>query len=342
MGPRPTRTATSAEIHEALSAWGLDGARVSQLPGGMANEHWRIDAVGREPMVLRRYHPRQTEESVAYEHRLLQFLADGDWPVAPAIVVSGGTQLENEAGRWAVFPLATGSPPEDSHRLLQRKGALLAVLHGDLQEWDETEQRPGFGRITDLDTPLRLDGFADFHALTAWDMLRHPERAAAFEALRERNLKVLAALGYDELPEQVVYFQCLGDNVLFEDDQVSALLDFDLAHRDARVADIARSLVVDGWMDGWRLHSFIAGYQAHASPQLTRAEVDLLPPMMLAVEIWTTAIGLAISDRHPDAGLDAAIDEALTDRLPKLEAAQDELREVLRGAAGYPTIREDD
>lgn len=334
MPATPDRSA----IEEALLAWGIPDAEVEPLEGGAANEHWRVDAPGQPPLVLRRYHPRQITDSVAYEHRLLAFLAQRDWPVASPIVVSGGSQLETEDGRWALFPFIPGEPAANDQRTLQRKGSLLALLHADLQAWDEAEQRPGFGRVTDLDTPLRLDGFADFHALVAWDALRHPERAAAFEALRQRNLAEIERLGYHDLPDDVVYFECLGNNILFEGDNVSALLDFDLAHRDARVADIGRSLVTDGGLDGWRLHSFIAGYQAHGDPPLTRVEVDLLPAMMLAAEIWTTSIALAISDRHPALWLEASIAEAIEQRLPKLELAQDELREVLRGAAGYPTL----
>jgi Ser/Thr protein kinase RdoA (MazF antagonist) len=325
-------------IQEALRAFGIADAAVEPLSGGAVNEHWRVEAPGAPPRVLRRYHPRQTQASVAYEHRLLQFLANRDWPVAPAIVAGGGSQLETDAGRWALFPFAPGEPPEDTQRSLQRKGALLALLHVDLREFPEPEQRPGFGRITDLDTPLRLDGFADFHALVAWDALRHPERAEAFEALRERNLADAAARGYDDLADDVVYFECLGDNILFEGDDVSAMLDFDFAHRDARVADLGRSLWEDGGFDGWRLHSFIAGYQAHADPPLTRQEVDLLPTMMLAAGIWATAIALAITDRHPTPWMEDSIQEALTQRLPKLEAAQEELREVLRGSGGYPSL----
>ncbi|MCK9485958.1 MAG: phosphotransferase [Dehalococcoidia bacterium] len=325
-------------IEEALGAFGIEQASVEPLSGGAVNEHWRVDAPGLPARVLRRYHPRQTQDSVAYEHRLLQYLANRDWPVAPAIVAGGGSQLETEAGRWALFPFVHGDPPANTRRSLQRKGALLALLHVDLRDYPETEQRPGFGRITDLDTPLRLDGFADFHALIAWDALRHPERAHAFEALRERNLEDARARGYDDLPDHLVYFECLGNNILFDGDDVSAMLDFDQAHRDARVADLGRSLLTDGGLDGWSLHAFLAGYQAHGDPPLTRQEVDLLPTMMLAAEIWNTAHTLAMSDRHPADWMEQSIEQSLTVRLPRLEAAQDELREVLRGAGGYPTL----
>lgn len=333
--PRPT--ADRAAIVEALRAWGIAGADVRPLGEGAANEHWRVELPGQAPRVLRRYHPRQSAASVAYEHRLLHFLAGRDWPVAPPIVAGGGSQLETDAGRWALFPFVPGEPPPVTNRALQRKGALLALLHQDLRAWDETAQRPGFGRLTDLDTPLRQDGFADFHALVAWQALRDPARAAAFEGIRDRNLADVQARGYDDLPDDVVYFECMGDNIRFEGDDVTAILDFDLAHRDARVADLGRSLANDGGLDGWRLHFWIAGYQAHAQPPLSRVEVDLLPSMMLAAEIWNTAISLAITDRHPQAALEDAIREAIDTRLPKLEAAQDELREVIRGAAGYPT-----
>ncbi|MGE3961289.1 MAG: phosphotransferase enzyme family protein [Dehalococcoidia bacterium] len=325
-------------IEEALRAFGITGATsVEPLRGGAANEHWRVEAPGVGARVLRRYHQRQTQASVAYEHRLLQFLHERGWPVAPAIVASGGSQLETEAGRWALFPFRSGEPPEPDQRSMQRKGALLALLHADLREWDEG-QRPGFGRITDLDTPLRLDGFADFHALVAWFALTDPERARKLEDMRDLVVALLERLDYGTLPDDVVYFECLGNNILFEGNDVTALLDFDLAHRDARVVDIGRSLVVDAWMDGWQVHAFIAGYQAHAEPRLTPVEAKLVAPMMLAAELWTTCIALAISDRHPAGWLSASIRTSIDERLPKLEAAQVELARVVKAAAGYPRL----
>ena len=334
----PVSPADRPAIDEALRAFGItEPVAVEPLDGGAANEHWRVDVPGLGPRVLRRYHQRQTQPSVAYEHRLLQFLHERGWPVAPAIVASGGSQLETDAGRWALFPFRSGEPPELDRRTMQRKGSLLALLHADLRDWDEG-QRPGFGRITDLDTPLRLDGFADFHALVAWFALTDPERAAKLEDMHDLVVALLDQLGYADLPDDVVYFECLGNNILFEGDNVTGILDFDLAHRDARVTDIGRSLVVDAWMDGWQVHGFIAGYQAHADPQLTPAEAKLVAPMMLAAEFWTTCIALAISDRHPSAWLTESIRNAIDERLPRLEAAQVELARVVMAAAGYPGL----
>lgn len=323
-------------ITEALRAFGItEVSDLEPLDHSHEHEHWRVEVPGVGVRVLRRYHPRQTQASVAYEHRLLHFLASRDWPVAPAIVASGGSQLETEAGRWALFPMRPGEPPEDSQRSMQRKGAILALLHNDLRDWDEG-QRPGFGRITDLDTPLRLDGFADFDALVAWFALTDPDRAARLEDMRALTVALLDRLGYGDLPDGVVYFDCRDGNILFEENDVTGLLGFDAAHRDARVADLGRTLVTDAWMDGWRLHAFVAGYQAHAEPQLSLAEATLLAPMMLAAELWTTAMRLAMSDRHPAPWLTEAIHESLDTRLPKLEAAQVELALVIKAAAGYP------
>ena len=332
----PVTPVRRPDIEEALRAFGItEVARVEPLPITEASEQWRVEVPGGAVRVLRRYHPRETQASVAYEHRLLQYLANRDWPVAPAIVASGGSQLETEAGRWALFPSRPGSPPEDSRRSMQRKGAVLALLHNDLEEWDEA-QRPGFGRITDLDTPLRLDGFADFYALVAWYALTDPVRAARLEDMRELTVALLNRLGYGDLPDRVVYFDCRDENILFQDNDVTGLLGFEAAHRDARVTDLGRTLVADAWMDGWRVHSFVAGYQAHAAPQLSLQEATLLAPMMLAAEVWTTALRLATTDRHPNPALTEAIQASIDERLPKLEAAQVELATVIKAAAGYP------
>ncbi|MEX2374226.1 MAG: hypothetical protein WD942_01400, partial [Dehalococcoidia bacterium] len=72
----PVTPAQRPDIEEALRAFGItEVARLEPLSTTDVNEHWRVEVPGLGVRVLRRYHPRETQASVAYEHRLLQFLA---------------------------------------------------------------------------------------------------------------------------------------------------------------------------------------------------------------------------------------------------------------------------
>lgn len=321
----------------ALAGWGLPPAPTARLTGGAVNEHWRVDAPSGGRLVLRRYNPRHADRAIPYEHALLRFLAERRWPVAaPLATPTGDTVFETEDGRWSLFPFLEGSPPPHEPLYQQRKGAVLALLHEDMAEWDAPGQRPTFGRVTDLDVQVRADGFASFAALVTWFGERDRERAAALAGFRERNLAALVRLGYDAQPDVVIYNECLANNVLFQEGDVTALLDFDLAHEDARVTDVARSLLVDCWPSGRDLHYWMAGYAAHARPRLRVAEVDLIPALMLANELWNTAVPLAISAHAAEPWMLPSVRRSLDERLPALEAARSDLRQIVRVGAGFP------
>jgi Ser/Thr protein kinase RdoA (MazF antagonist) len=323
-------------LAEALAGWGLEASSVERLAGGAVNEHWRVGLRGGGIRVLRRYHDRHAPEGTAYEHEVLAFLERRGWPVAAPIAADGSTVVSTSAGRWALFPFLPGEPPPDTLRSLQRKGALLALLHVDLEEWDSPGQRPAFSRVTDLDTCVRPEGWASFTELIEWFAGVDAGRAEALTGFRERNLHALAQLGYHDQLDVVIYNECLANNVLFEGETVTGILDFDLTHEDARVADIGRSLAVDCGTDGWRVHSWVAGYQAHAAPPLSLLEADLVPPVMVANEIWNAVVPLSIASRGGAEWMLASARRSIDERLPALEGAQTELRRVVRVAAGYP------
>ena len=323
-----------AGVGPALAAWGIADASAERLAGGAANEHWRAETRD-GPRVLRRYHPRRATESLPWEHDLLRFLADRKWPVpAPIATEDGQTVVETGEGRWALFPFMRGAPPQNSELLLQRKGSLLALLHADLAEWPPRGQRPTFGRVDDLDAAVAPEGFRSFEGFLAWYAGEDAERARALAETRQRSTADLEARGYGDQPAAVIYYECFGANVLFVEDTVTALLDFDMAHEDARVADIARSLVIDCGSDNKKMRNWLAGYAAHASPRLDAAEVELIAPLMLASELWNTVAPLSMCARQPSEAMLKSAQVSIDHRLPLFEAVQPQLERVALAAAG--------
>ena len=322
------------EVVEALARWGVEPRYVETLRGGAANEHWRVEG-GPRPFVLRRYHPRHTPEDVAYEHNVLDRLAGRSWPVAaPLPALEGGTLAVTAAGAWSLFPRLTGEPPPSDPLSLQRKGAVLALLHADLAEIDPGEQRSGFGRVTELDPYVGADGFAGVGALLEWYRARDAARAGALSEALDRTHTEVRLFGYGDLPEQLVYYECLGNNVLFQGDTVTALLDWDLTHRDARVADIARALLVDCGTDGERVGVWVGGYASAADPALSPLEATVIPALMIASELWNTVLPLSIAARWGGGTVGRTVVDSIDERLPRLAAARAGLGRVVRAAAG--------
>lgn len=323
-------------VSEALAYWGYPVKNVEPMAGSGVNQHFKVEIDNGDLGVLRRYHPRHSLASTPYEHAVLRHLEAKGWPVAaPLPTTTAQYVVQTEDGCWSLFPYLFGSaPPRDKPLFLQRKGVLLALVQRDLREWESPEQRTGFGRVTDLDTPLQSLGFADFDALISELARSDATRARALQGIRERNRETLVRRGYDELSDWTVWYACLGDNILFTDDDVTGLLDFDLAHRDARVADAARSLVVDCEIDAERISRWLAGYATFAEPSLSIVEADLIPDLMLASAVWNTVVPLSIAATGGPAWMLESARRDIDETLPRLQEAVPALRRVTHAAAG--------
>lgn len=323
-------------VSDALASWCYPVKNVEPMVGGGVNQHFRVETDSGDLGVLRRYNARHPAESTSYEHSVLRHLEGLGWPVAaPLPTPTMQYVIETDEGRWSLFPFLFGSPPPSRDPLfLQRKGVLLALVQRDLTSWESPAQRPGFGRVTDLDTPLRSSGFEGFDALI--DELRRSDatRAEALYALRERNRETLGRRGYGELADWTVWYECLGNNILFTEDNVTGLLDFDFSHRDARVADAARSLVVDCGTDTTLISRWLAGYATFSDPSLSIVEADLIPDLMLASAIWNAVVPLSIAASGGPAWMLESARRDIDEVLPRLRDAVPGLRYVTRAAAG--------
>ncbi|MSQ30641.1 MAG: hypothetical protein EXR64_01235 [Dehalococcoidia bacterium] len=327
-------------MRAALAAWGLAEAHVApalqQRAPHLGAAEWRVAAA---PGYLLHRYAALDAEAIAYQHAMLAFLAEDAWPVlVPVRAADGATLVEAEGAPWALFPAPAGAQPPDRPIFVQRRGALLALLHRDLASWsgpDGPEASGAFPRLDDLYAIAVARGHASYDALIARVAAADAARAAQLASLGDRNADMLVRLGYDDLPEVATWGGCTAPHVLYEGDDVTALLDFDGARPDARIADIGASLLVEADRDdGWRVHRWVAGYVAHADPPLTEAEVGMIPTVMtaLAVRRAVDALAAAAAGSAVDAPALATVDAAMA-----AEAAQRDLRRVIRTAAGLPS-----
>lgn len=320
------------DLESLLSAWGIDAAAVTPAVGDAAptsGEAWRVETAEGHALLLRRADPGRSTAQIAFEHLVLAFLSGRDWPVlAPLACREGGTLVEAQGARWDLLPLPTGAAPPDESIFLQRRGALLALLHEDLAEWQAAGAPRA--RLDDFDAGVQVHGLASFEALLARVQRVDVRRANVLALLRARVEEQLEASGYADFPVIPIWGACSAAHVLFDGNDVMALTGFEGARLDARAVDIAASILADTRSIGWRIIRWVAGYAAHAQPPLTTAEADLIPVAMAALALDRAARALA--EAHAGAGIDEAalrqVDEAMT-----VEANEGDLREVIRTAA---------
>jgi Ser/Thr protein kinase RdoA (MazF antagonist) len=221
-------TALAVPPPALLGRWGLEARRLILLEA-KANTHWKIEGTG-DDFILRRYRAGQTARSIDYEFAVLRHLQRKGWPVATPV---GGVVWHDDAA-FALFPCLPGQALRhgDPARRRQR-GRILAHIHRDLRDV-ELGQREGWLRVDEV-----------VRGESAEELCARPlsSRAAGLAALvsshcarvRER----FDAAGITRLPCGIVHGDFIGQNLLFGDDTLTGLLDFDSTHFDLRAADVA-------------------------------------------------------------------------------------------------------
>ena len=333
-----------AESTRALSAllsdcWGITPASVEPFDAGRMNRHWRVEtSVG--AFVLRRYSRLRLPESIPGEQAVLEAAANAGWPVAlPIASLADERIVLSASARYSLFPFLPGERAALG-RLSQLRinGRLLARLHGDLAGALES-QRPGYGRAWELDVTLQSAGADSFNAALSEFGKQHGELAAAVRRQRYRSLRELSRLGYGDLPSSVIHGGFHNDNLLFSGPELTGLLDFDSARRDAPMVDLAISLIRDctlppdhNVIDPVRVGAMLEGYSRTRRPQTT--ELEMLPALLRAAILMLVAHRLAEWKAGASDRAVASIERSVAARFPALDEVIPELEHVVTEAVG--------
>jgi Ser/Thr protein kinase RdoA (MazF antagonist) len=219
----------SAPAPEVLRQCGVERHRPLLIESSKANTHWKLEGRGGE-FVLRRYRQRQTSASIEYEFAVLRHLRHRGWPVAAP--VRGIVWHEDRA--FALFPFLPGRARDHENPAQGReRGRLLARMHADLREL-ELGQREGWSRLDEVvrrtDASQRQVQVPSSHAAAFYALISsHSAR------VRDR----LDATGIAGFPRSIVHGDFIAQNLLFDGETLTGLLDFDSVHFDVSAADVA-------------------------------------------------------------------------------------------------------
>ncbi len=318
-----------AETHDpevpsgVLQAFGLAGAEPHVLVGGTMNRHWLVAGVDQQ-VVLRQYHPSRERAAVEWEQSLVRHAGARGWPVAlPRVARDGGSIVEHDGTVWAAAPFLDGEPrATDSVAMANIHGRLLGRLHRDFASFERTEQRPGFGKVWELDEWVRSADAGSFNDLLRAFGQDFPGLATEIRKQRYRNLRELSRLKYPDLPDMPTHGDFQRSNLLWKDGQLSGVLDFDLCRRDALVCDIAALLVPLQPLETRLAAALVEGYQSVR--RLSSLEFDLLPALARASMLaW---VAFLLVEWRVRGLLPVGIARTMTSRFPALDAAAAEFR----------------
>lgn len=334
-------TQTSALLDEVLAHFGVANATIHDIRTGRVNKHWRI-AANASTYALRRYRLQRSPAAIEYEHALLQHTEAKGWPVAvPLISRDGATVVDVDGRAYSLFPFLPGRPAPRTARYTRLKGGLLARLHQDLASWEAPGQREGLGRAWELDSYIAAHcEYRTMNDLLAMFGREHPDTARIVKSQKYAMLRELSVLGFGEQPAVPCHFDFHHDNLLFQRGSLSGLLDFDLAHLDARVADVATSIQLDclappaySEISPALAAEFVRGYVEQS--RLSETEVQLIVPLMRAAILGLVAWRLAGWARCDDVStVLQSLNRSVTQRLPSFARNRAALEAAIQQAAG--------
>lgn len=306
-------------------------AAIQPLEGGYWNSMLKLQC-DKGIFVLRISHPTTIPESVAYEHDLMRFMS-ARLPQVPApLAARDGTTFFSFDGRvLSLFPFIAGQIADCGREPVRRAAAeILAQLHRAAVDYPTTASRPGHTRLRDLNWDRnRLWDWEQVDAFLSGDK-ELSQRVA--NRLQEEELSTVSTIvsRWSEITRERVSFQqwvarlaashrrlllapmqgdFYGGNLLFEGDQVTAVLDWDecgpewLCYELGRATwEFCKSKGSHSLNRSWAL-GFLQVYQNAGGP-VPPGSFDLVIPFMRCVRVQEVlfALGEALRGEPWDPG----------------------------------------
>ena len=239
---------------------------------------------------------RMADDELPYFMRLMKHLSHHGLSCPDVMVQQGGelifdVQGDGEVKRGCIVSCLSGRTLDEMNiAQLKSSGRALAQLHLAGANFDEHR-----------DNPTGMDWLDEAIYEMMGDVQQNYGEGSAQLLYDEMNFqREFHAKGFD-LPSGVIHGDLFVDNILFEGDAVSGIIDFYYAHDAAYAMDIAISLnaqaVLLGKDDQLRMKAFLEGYELLRP--LGDDEKEALPVLLRlgALRFWTSRLYDALYPR---------------------------------------------
>jgi len=257
------------------------------IAAGIENSNFFVDTdSGRYVLTI---FERMADDELPYFMRLMKHLSHHGLSCPDVMVRHGGELIFDVVGKKGciVSCLSGKTLDELSVKQLRSSGRALAQLHQAGSSFSEARSNPT--------GPDWLDDTID-SMMT--DVQEKYGEGAAQLLYDEMNFQREQTF---ELPTGVIHGDLFVDNILFDGDDVSGIIDFYYAHDAAYAMDIAISLnaqaVELGKEDNLRMQAFLEGYESLRP--LSEAEKRALPVLLRlgALRFWVSRLFDALYPR---------------------------------------------
>jgi homoserine kinase type II len=256
-------------------------------------------------LLKRRARGKDDPFKVAFTHALQLHLASKQFPLPHLI----GTRKDNNSmlqwrnGVYELFEYIPGQTYPQTLEATFDSGRILALYHKLLEEFKSEWQPPSgsYHAATAVDSGLR----AISAGVPDTDENREVTQLLAFLlATYRKSADIVQSLGIDNWPKQIVHADWHPGNMLFRDNRVVAVIDYDSARLLPRIIDVANGSLqfsiiggdddVSKWpdyLDESRFKRFLRGYDEVML--LSQAEIRTIPMLMIEALIAEAVFPIA-------------------------------------------------
>lgn len=217
---------------------------------------------------LRAYRYTPSERGrIEIEHALIAYVKARGLPaLAPLPLPDGATILEQDGHFYALFPFAPGYQTLRGHLTLseiQAMGSFLGKLHQALRDYPH--ERVSQRQFT-LDLASTLATIESLEETIRSLPTRNAEDEETLVSLAERRewLKTASPVNFAEflaLEQQVIHGDYQETNLFLENDQVSAVIDWDQAYVAPRAWEVVRALHYACQLEKAACRAFLDAYR---------------------------------------------------------------------------------
>lgn len=276
---------SSLTLHEAaeiLAKYSISGiSELIPMSSGISNSNYKVTLTQAAPVLLKISNDKDYNQLVQ-EQQILLSLASIDFPYSlrPMLTSEGDAVYQHSSFTGVVYPFVQGNiiPPNMQSCFLIGQG--LAKLHNDSSSLD-------FSQIREQ----RSVGF------DSTDISPELNKVLNQDDIFQQCIELLTPIELQDYQEHnhrksIIHGDLYFDNVLFDDNKLAYILDFEQAGVGDILLDIGISIsgccLVNNELDQKLINSYIEGYQTELS--LSGKELELIPISiilgLISISLW--------------------------------------------------------
>ncbi len=263
-------------------------------------------------LLKRRARGKDDAYKVAFCHQLQLYLAAQQFPMPQLIGTkkNNNSLLQYDEAIYELFEYIKGTPYDQSLEATADAGKILALFHKLLLSFKSDYEPPRGSYHGSRSVNAALDRIPAKLAQTdpACNDMTHPVHAqlAYISQAYKQAAQRTEDAGLSEWPSQFVHSDWHTGNMLFRGSRVVAVIDYDTSRIMQRVIDIANGALQFSFLTGsedpakWpeyldesRFKRFLRAYDDVQGCQLTKAELRVIPDLMIEALIAEAAIPIA-------------------------------------------------